>query len=77
MEAESDLWDRDTARLLSNLVVALNEYSEAVRRHLDPDYFFLEGKFVLFDSLGVTNSGRSIMYSPERYDDGKRRPGSR
>ena len=65
--ARSTKWEQKGINLLANIVVALNEYADAVRKHLNPDYFFLQGKFTLYDSLGVTNELQPIHYMPQRY----------
>lgn len=63
----SKRWQKKGADLLLNVVVALNEYAEAVRKSINTDYFFLQGKFALYDSLGVTNEMQEIWYIPEQY----------
>lgn len=63
----SEKWVQKALKLLLNIVVALNEYAEAVRRYLNPDYFFLQGKFTLCDSMGVTNGLQPIHYMPADY----------
>jgi len=65
--ARSTKWEQKGNSLLANVVVALNEYADAVRRHLNPDYFFLQGKFTLYDSMGVTNELQPIHYMPQHY----------
>lgn len=65
--ARSTSWEQKGTDLLANVVVALNEYADAVRKHLNPDYFFLQGKFTLYDSMGVTNELEPIHYMPQRY----------
>lgn len=69
LSQESKEWDGQSAKLLLNVVVALNEYADAVRTHLNPNYFRLLGRFTLHDSLGVTNDMRDIHYMPTAYDD--------
>lgn len=64
---QSDEWETQSANLLVNVVVALNEFAEAVRRHLNPRYFSLQGKFTLHDSMGVTNGMQDIHYVPSEY----------
>lgn len=46
-------WEVKCTRLLFNLVSALNEYAEQVRESLNPNYFKIQGKFVVLDSMGV------------------------
>jgi hypothetical protein len=31
------------------------------------DYFIFEGKFTLYDSMGVTNNGEEVHYLPSSY----------
>lgn len=64
---QSKNWQKKGGNLLGNVIVALNEYAEEVRKSINPDYFFLQGKFVLYDSLGVTNEMQEIWYIPEKY----------
>jgi hypothetical protein len=64
---ESKIWQKKGGNLLLNVIVALNEYAEEVRKSINPDYFFLQGKFALYDSLGVTNEMQEIWYIPEKY----------
>lgn len=63
----SEKWEKKGMNMLANVVVALNEYADAVRRHLNPDYFLLQGKFTLYDSMGVTNELRPTHYIPGTY----------
>jgi hypothetical protein len=62
-------WQNKSTILLHNLVVALNEFADAVRKYLNPNYFFFQGKFIIVDSLGVTNDMVSSIYTPENYID--------
>lgn len=65
----SSKWQQKCGDLLANLVFALNEYADAVRRHLNSGYFLLQGKFTIYDSLGVTNQMQEIHYLPQQYRD--------
>lgn len=65
----SKKWQEDSTNLLMNVLVALNNYADIVRQHLNPDYFLLQGKFTIFDSKGVTNEMKPIHYKPEIYID--------
>lgn len=65
--AKSTKWEQKATNLLYNVVFALNEYADAVRENLNPDYFFLQGKFTLCDSMGVTNELQPIHYLPVSY----------
>ena len=62
-------WEQKSINLLSNVVVALNEFADAVRQLLIPDYLIFQGKFTLYDALGVTNDLREIHYMPSSYID--------
>ncbi len=66
----SKKWQEDATNLLMNVLVALNNYADIVRQHLNPDYFFLQGTFTVFDSMGVTNEMKPIHYKPEKYIEG-------
>ena len=63
----SKRWQKMSSDLLLNIIVALNKYADEVRKSINPDYFFLQGKFALYDSLGVTNEMQEIWYIPEGY----------
>jgi len=63
------LWQSICGRLLMNLTHAVNEYAEAVRTTIKPDYFYVTGKFVVFDFMGVTNQMESVTYLPSGYQD--------
>ena len=65
----SKVWQQTSVNLLSNVVVALNEYADAVRAHLINDYLIFQGKFTLYDSMGVTNELREVHYMPSDYID--------
>ena len=65
----SRIWQQTSTNLLLNVVVALNEYADAVRAHLMNDYLNFQGKFTLYDSMGVTNEFREIHYMPTDYID--------
>ena len=62
-------WEQKSINLLSNVVVALNEFADAVRQHLIPDYLIFQGRFTLYDALGITNELREIHYMPSSYID--------
>ena len=65
----SEIWQQTSTNLLSNVVVALNEYADAVRAYLINDYLIFQGKFTLYDSMGVTNELREVHYMPSDYID--------
>lgn len=60
-------WEVKCTRLLFNLTCALNEFAEQVRKNVNPDYFKLQGRFVVFDSMGVLNSMLPGSFLPEEY----------
>ncbi len=64
---EYNKWEVKCTRLLFNLTVALNEYADQVRKSINPDYFKLQGKFVVFDSMGVLNSMLPGSFLPDEY----------
>lgn len=60
-------WQEQSFNYLINVVVALNEFADSVRIHLIRDYFIMQGRFTLFDSIGVTNESKSVHYLPCEY----------
>ena len=49
-------------------MVALNEYADEVRKEINPDYFKLQGKFVIRDVLGVLGDPfTSKVFLPDKY----------
>ena len=62
-------WQQQSFDHLCNVVVALNEFAESVRTHLVSDYFITEGKFTVFDSMGLTNDLETVHYLPSQYTD--------
>lgn len=64
---ESRKWQKTCTSLLFNLVVALNEYADAVRQHFKSNYFIYQGKFIINDSMGVMNEMSPAIYIPEKY----------
>jgi hypothetical protein len=64
---ESKKWERKCLKLLFNVVVALNEYSDKVRKHLKPTYFMYQGKFVINDAMGVMSEMKPTIYVPTEY----------
>ena len=67
--AKSRIWQQTSTNLLCNVVVALNDYADAVRADLINDYLIFQGKFTLYDSMGVTNEFKEIHYMPTKYID--------
>ncbi len=66
---KSKKWEKQCLSLLVNIVVALNEYADSVRKYLKPNYLVYQGKFIINDSMGVTSDMRSSIYIPENYID--------
>lgn len=65
---KSTKWETTSVNLLKNVVIALNEYAQAVRSSLNSNYFLYEGKFTLIDSMGMSTDGfTSAFYIPEEY----------
>jgi len=61
-------WEVKCTRLLFNLVCALNEFADQVRIDLNPDYFKIQGKFVVLDAMGVLEKPLvSKAFLPEDY----------
>ena len=54
-------WQRESVGYLCNVVVALNQYADSFRKHLQSDYLVTQGRFTVFDSFGVTtDDGRAL-----------------
>jgi len=66
---KSTQWQKACTAMLFNIVVALNEYAESVRKHLKPSYLVYQGKFVINDSMGVMSEMRPSIYIPEEYTE--------
>lgn len=67
--AKSKEWQENSTSLFFNVVVALNQFADAVRNHLNPKYFLFQGKFVVNDSIGVLSELNPAIYIPEKYID--------
>ncbi len=59
---EFNKWEEKTIKLLFNITHALNIFAEQVRENLDSEYFFDEGKFVVYDGLGFMSQ---VPLSPQ------------
>lgn len=46
-------WETRCTQLLFNYAHAVNLFSDQVRRFIDPNYMLTQGKFVIWDQLGV------------------------
>ena len=61
-------WEVKCTHLLFNIVCALNEFAEQVRKEINPDYFKIQGKFVVLDAMGVLGDPFvSKTFLPEDY----------
>lgn len=63
----SKLWERKCLSMLFNIVVALNEYADAVRTFVNPSYFVYEGKFIIDDTMGVMSEMVPAIHIPKEY----------
>lgn len=64
----SKAWETKAVNMLSNVVVALNQYAEAVRSSLNSSYFLYEGQFTLMDTMGMSTDGFTpAYYIPKEY----------
>ena len=52
---------------LFNLTVSLNKLAKIVRVLLNPEFFLLQGNFLISDELGVTENLVSAVYFPDEY----------
>lgn len=66
-EAESLEWQQKATKLLFNVVVALNEFADSVRKDLNPHFFLSQGKFIVNDEMGVISEMKSCFYVPDKY----------
>ena len=60
-------WQKESIGYLCNVVVALNHFADSVRKHLQSDYFVTEGRFTVYDSMGVTTDMEAERYVPTDY----------
>lgn len=66
---KSNKWQKQSISLLFNVVVALNEYADAVRKYLKPSYLVFQGKFVVNDSMGFLSDMKPAIHMPKNYID--------
>ncbi|MBL7672136.1 MAG: hypothetical protein JNM39_16760 [Bdellovibrionaceae bacterium] len=66
---KSEQWQNKCTLLIRDLTVALNRFSDSVRKNLKPDYMVSYGKFGMSDSQGVTNEMIPVVYFPEKYSE--------
>ena len=64
---QSIRWQRKSVGYLCNVVVALNQHADSVRKHLKSNYFVTQGRFTVFDSMGVTTEMTAERYVPTEY----------
>ena len=64
---KSNEWQKKSTNLLFNVVVALNEYADCVRKYLNPKYMIYQGKFIINDVLGVISEMKPSIYIPKGY----------
>ena len=64
---QSIQWQKESVGYLCNVVVPLNHFADSVRKHLQSDYFIIQGRFTVFDSMGVTTEMTAERYVPTRY----------
>lgn len=61
-------WEVKCTRMLFNVVCALNEFADQVRKDINPDYFKMQGKFVVLDALGVLDEPLVFKtFMPDEY----------
>ena len=64
---ESKQWQTKATSLLFNVVVALNEFANSVRKNINPHFFLSHGKFIVNDEMGVISDMESCFYIPDKY----------
>jgi len=52
---------------LWNLTVSLNNLAEIVRSTINPEFFLLQGDFIISDELGTTSNLAGCVYFPKTY----------
>ncbi|MDC7704050.1 HNH endonuclease signature motif containing protein [Vogesella indigofera] len=67
LQYESEKWNYTCFYLLWNLCKALSDFAFSIRSELNPNYFALDGQFVIHDSIGVTNNLKETTYRPDSY----------
>ncbi|HRG76368.1 MAG TPA: hypothetical protein PLX69_17550 [Leptospiraceae bacterium] len=62
-------WQRKNTDNLWNMTVALNRFAAEVRNTINPEFFLLQGDFIISDEMGISNhtSEDSIIYFPKEY----------
>lgn len=58
---------KKSTNLLFNVVAALNEYADCVRKYLNTKYMIYQGKFIINDALGVISEMKPSIYIPKGY----------
>ncbi|HEY9694926.1 MAG TPA: hypothetical protein V6D15_22220 [Oculatellaceae cyanobacterium] len=64
---KSNEWQTKSTFLLGNVVVALNDFANCVRKNINPEYMILQGRFIIYDSLGILNEGIPAIHKPDKY----------
>lgn len=65
---EYDFWQRNCTMLLFNLVKALNDFSDIVRKKIKPTFFIRKGKFCVHDFMGLMGGSLTeTWHIPKRY----------
>lgn len=65
--ARSDQWQQLSTQLLFNVIMALNEFADYVREHLNTNFMIHQGKFVMQDYFGVLDWQKPGHYIPTEY----------
>lgn len=61
---KEDRWSQRGFWLLCTLVLQINDFCDFVRRHINPMFFRVYGRFTIIDSLGYRFGGRNSIYLP-------------
>lgn len=63
-EVEESEWSNACYALLTKFVVNLNAFAKAVRTHINPMYRRREGKFLIYDDMGVRHEMQPMIVEP-------------
>jgi hypothetical protein len=63
-QEEENEWSNACYALLAKFVVKLNAFAETVRKNINPMYRRREGKFLMFDDLGVRHGMQPAIVEP-------------
>jgi hypothetical protein len=64
---EYELWQRNCTMMLFNMVRALNEFADVVRKDLRPTFFIRQGRFCVHDAMGLMSSTFSETWHLPQY----------